>query len=384
MANLLTSVQNSGTNNFLNPLKSVNKLASAMFTPGIVGGFTNTSGIAPMTGAYAVNAQGSPNMTVAVTAGDLVVNATPTGDVAQNFIVNMDVAQNVTISSNSTGSTKYDFIYMQLDATKLVNPAVNGLDAASIITQRSNTASVDSNGTPSNSLLLAEVAVANGAVSITNSNITDHRFRATVHTDGWNSANETWAYASATTITVPSGALGKYQVGDKVKLFQAGSWKYFYIVAVADTLLTITGGSDYTLTNTTISHPLFSHAATPVGFPGWFNYTPVWTGFSANPVVVARFSINGRLCSVNVVRTANGTSNATSLTMSLPVNVANIGSNYYSAYGEGLDNGVVSTIPVHGRLSAGTNTATMYKDWSTAGWTASGTKGVDVVANYEI
>ena len=33
--------------------------------------------------------------------------------------------------------------------------------------------------------------------------------------DGWISANETWVYASATTITVPSGAASKYQKGTR-------------------------------------------------------------------------------------------------------------------------------------------------------------------------
>ena len=41
-----------------------------LFTDGIVGTFGNTAGVAPSTGGLAVNAQGSPNMTVAVTAGE--------------------------------------------------------------------------------------------------------------------------------------------------------------------------------------------------------------------------------------------------------------------------------------------------------------------------
>ncbi len=44
--------------------------------------------------------------------------------------------------------------------------------------------------------------------------------------DGWQPANETWTYASATTITVPSGAASKYAKGDKIKLTQT-TVKYF-------------------------------------------------------------------------------------------------------------------------------------------------------------
>lgn len=36
--------------------------------------------------------------------------------------------------------------------------------------------------------------------------------------DGWISAGETWTYASATTITVPSGAASKYQKEDWIKI----------------------------------------------------------------------------------------------------------------------------------------------------------------------
>ncbi|NLC92047.1 MAG: hypothetical protein GX677_01050, partial [Treponema sp.] len=68
---------------------------------------------------------------------------------------------------------------------------------------------------------------------------------------GWVKAEETWTYASSNTITVPAGGLLKYAKGDKLKLTQ-GTVKYFYIIKVADTLLTITGGSNYPLTSDTI------------------------------------------------------------------------------------------------------------------------------------
>lgn len=188
MANKLTSIQNSGTNNYLNPLKAVTKLATDLLIPGVVGTITSTGGIAPSTGSMAVNAQGSPNMSVAVNQGNLYVNATPTGDVAQNFSVNQDVAENVTISSNASGSTRFDFVYMTLDPNKLINPAVTGLDAATLITSRSTTnynaadlvAFGNSNGAQANTLLLAVVTVVNGAVSITNANIADVRSRLAI------------------------------------------------------------------------------------------------------------------------------------------------------------------------------------------------------------
>lgn len=87
--------------------------------------------------------------------------------------------------------------------------------------------------------------------------------------DGWISANEEWIYSSETEITVPSGATSKYQKGDKIKLTQ-GTVKYFYIIKVEDTTLTITAGNDYTLVNSAITDNYYSKIENPQGFPGKF------------------------------------------------------------------------------------------------------------------
>lgn len=132
--------------------------------------------------------------------------------------------------------------------------------------------------------------------------------------DGWISAGETWTYASATTITVPSGAASKYQKGDKIKITQTTT-KYFYIVGVADTLLTVTGGSDYTLENAAISNNFYSKIENPQGFPHWFNYVPTYGagGLTYTSVTgTAKFTINGGLITVNIYvsGTVGGTARA--------------------------------------------------------------------------
>jgi len=83
---------------------------------------------------------------------------------------------------------------------------------------------------------------------------------------GWKIVKDTWAYASASTITVPSGAASLYSIGDKLKLTQT-TVKYFYVTAVADTVLTVTGGTDYTVANATITANYYSKQSSPVGFP---------------------------------------------------------------------------------------------------------------------
>ena len=50
-------------------------------------------------------------------------------------------------------------------------------------------------------------------------------------------------------------------------LTQGASTLYFYVIAVADTLLTITGGTDFTLANSAITGNYFSKTVSPVGFP---------------------------------------------------------------------------------------------------------------------
>ena len=87
---------------------------------------------------------------------------------------------------------------------------------------------------------------------------------------GWVSSSASWAYASADaptfTITVPSGAASLYGVGMKIKLTQT-TVKYFIITNVTNTVLTVYGGTDYTLANAAISAISYSSQKAPLGFP---------------------------------------------------------------------------------------------------------------------
>jgi hypothetical protein len=83
---------------------------------------------------------------------------------------------------------------------------------------------------------------------------------------GWISISDSWSYASASTITVPSGAASLYQIGDKIKITQTTD-KFFYISAVADTVLTVNGAGLYTVANAAITSPCYSRVAQPFGFP---------------------------------------------------------------------------------------------------------------------
>lgn len=143
--------------------------------------------------------------------------------------------------------------------------------------------------------------------------------------DGWIPVSSTWSYASATTITVPSGAASIYSVGDKIKLNNT-DLKYFYIVGVADTLLTVTGGSDYTLDSDAISAVYYSKAATPLGFTDVFSYTvtPTYAGGNTDPTgwtaIVGTYAISGKKATLWVFGQLNrGTGNRTYIKFNLPV-----------------------------------------------------------------
>lgn len=168
---------------------------------------------------------------------------------------------------------------------------------------------------------------------------------STTGADGWTTVTGTWTYASATTITVPSGAASLYQIGDKIKLTQTTE-KYFIVTAVADALLTVTGGSDYSVANAAITSPYYSHQENPIGFPQYFNYTP--TGVAAsNVTLTGRFKVTGRQCQVKMKCAFTGAITFTTMP-TLPITasasiIGNVaGNNNVSGNGHYIDSGTVS------------------------------------------
>lgn len=138
--------------------------------------------------------------------------------------------------------------------------------------------------------------------------------------DGWIPVSSTWTYASATTITVPSGAAAIYKVGQGFRLTANGVVKQGYIVGVADTLLTIVGDA---LTNHTFSAISYTNTpGTAIGFPKEFTYSPTaspssgsWTTATAS----GKFTISGGYAEVDarVDITTNGTAGGR-IMLSLP------------------------------------------------------------------
>ena len=92
--------------------------------------------------------------------------------------------------------------------------------------------------------------------------------------DGWCYDTDTW-YVQQISPTYQFKIVSKdvryrFPNGTKIKLVQSGSTKYFYVTATAyssDTTITITGGSDYSLANATISGQAYSYAENPQNYP---------------------------------------------------------------------------------------------------------------------
>lgn len=172
---LVTSILTGGSNNHETTSEEANAVYTDFASEGIVGAVENTSGVAPATGGFAVNAKGTPGMAVDVSAGVAYVTATPTSQSSQTLRVKNTATAEVTISANSSGSTKYDWVYISISAANAADPNTAGDNVATLTTSRSSSASSDDGTPPTYGYPLAVVTVANGASSITNGNIADAR-----------------------------------------------------------------------------------------------------------------------------------------------------------------------------------------------------------------
>ncbi len=116
----------------------------------------------------------------------------------------------------------------------------------------------------------------------------------------------------------------------------------------------------------------------------WKTWTPVFTGFSSDPVVTyARYTIVGKMVTA-AMQTGNGTSNATTFTVTLPVAAASAGKQFLTI-GQVTNNGAFQTAP--GLMKTNTNSATadVFRngDQGATAWTNAGGKKVNFIVTYE-
>lgn len=204
--------------------------------------------------------------------------------------------------------------------------------------------------------------------------------------DGWYTVSNFagWSYASANTINVPAGALNIYAKGDKIKIIQLGSPKYFYVVALSDTVLTVQAGADYLVSNNDIQAAYYSKDLSPVGFPSSFNFSTTITGFSVLPSsIIKKFDLIGRKATIFFTNAgAQGTSNGTGFTLTIPLISEAGGPKFINGGNQGYDNGVYQD-SVMAELPAGSATITLVRNGGST-WTASGNKSASFMLSFLI
>lgn len=190
---------------------------------------------------------------------------------------------------------------------------------------------------------------------------------------GWVGSKYTWVYASSSTFTIAGvDVTSTYRKGTKLRMKQGGAYKYFYVINSAfstDTTVTVVGDSGGTIANSSITDNYYSYASMPDGFTDGFTWTINYSGWTGNPVHVAKFWLDGRRCFVNIENVSVGTSSATTKTFTLPIVVA---SDFANVAGLAYDNGSDQANPAYFTGTASSNVCTIYKTLAAAAWTASG------------
>lgn len=178
---LLVDVLQYGTGSHPTTSEAANSLATDIVSDGIIGTISSTSGVAPTTGGFAVNTTGSANGSVTVTAGVAYVTGTPTSQGSQRLRVKLTANDTVALAANSTGGTRFDWIYIKLDPTNMANPNAAADNVATLVVSRSTSSSSDNGTPPTYGYCIAKVQVANGFTTgstVSNGSITDARTQA--------------------------------------------------------------------------------------------------------------------------------------------------------------------------------------------------------------
>lgn len=196
---------------------------------------------------------------------------------------------------------------------------------------------------------------------------------------GWISPlqNYTLTAIDSTTIRVSNVDLTTNFINKASKIsWYQNSAQRFGVVASANfinphTYLHIIDNTSYPVLTPNGTYPVsilqFTFDETPLDFPHWFNYTPVFSGFSGDPTVVtSKFSISGRTCRVIHAESADGTSSTTGFSITLPVKPVD---NVTLPLGTTRDNSANQPLGII-QLLNGNGTASLFKSGGSV-WTAS-------------
>jgi hypothetical protein len=148
------------------------------YVSGLLGPAVSAASLIPAGGVHSqlgnklvVVQAGSPNMTVVTRSGVAYIPGTQSGTQGA-YAVENDADFTLTITANGSGLPRIDGVFFKVEDTQYSG----AVDAASLVVVAGTPAgSPVPPAAPNNAIRLANVAVANGASSITNANITDTR-----------------------------------------------------------------------------------------------------------------------------------------------------------------------------------------------------------------
>jgi len=202
--------------------------------------------------------------------------------------------------------------------------------------------------------------------------------------DGWVAWDQPddWVYVSPNSLIISGNHTEILSKGTRLMLMQT-TLKFFVVVGSSfgggSTTVTITGGDDYSLANAAITDNFYSYVANPQGYPGTFDWSASCnpTGFSSLTTEQVRFSVVGNVCLLDFF--IDGTSNATTLTFTLPFAPSQL----RRTPCRGTDNGALQLDVASLALSVSSTTADVAKTFQGTGWTASGNKAVIGTVSFE-
>jgi hypothetical protein len=290
---------------------------------GLVGGGNGVGEGVLGVGDLAVTQNGTPNMSVNVAAGAAFVKNDRATFGGTYHVLN-DATVNKTISAADATNPRRDLVVVRIRDAAYTG-AVNSWDLFVITGTPAASPSDPAIPTDGSYITLARVAVAAGATSITNANITDLRPIAYLHS----------GVAVCTSSTRPASPYeGMYAFEtdtDKTIVYNGSSWVELV----------------------------------PAG--AWTAYTPTITqsGAVAKTVQYAAYSRAGRTISVNFYMTMTGTGLAgNAVTVSLPVTASSAG---FGVHGAGVIFDA-SGPTVYGGTWVGTSTSVVafQGDWATS------------------
>lgn len=102
------------------------------------------------------------------------------------------------------------------------------------------------------------------------------------------------------------------------------------------------------------------------------SWTPTLVGFSTPPTGVYRYSLVGKMCTIFVKQSTNGTSNSTAFTISLPFPAATVSGMSWDTVIQTVNNGTSGI--GWASISSGGTVVNLYSDAGGSGWAASGNK----------